>query len=131
MDNQTEFHITKSFTDMVLTPLIVDINTSAKEGDIMAWFNALRTLFRNVKGHQRFNKEIAEELDKRFKNVRDEMNKIKSPLTNSGQAYKKLLESNIKWDLDYINIELITEIYRTKMLFPTYKHNPNTAVFEM
>jgi len=129
MIDREDWNINKGFGDL-LTGLIDNINKSARDGDIKLWFNSLRILYRNVAGHKRMDIKVMEEVDKSLKSVRDKLD-FDNAITEQGRARQKLLVSEIKNELDEINIILITAMHKAGLILPTSKSNPNAAVFEI
>ena len=109
------WNLNKSFGDEIIIPRIQKIDESSERGDHIGWFNNLRILYRNIRGHPKINKKTIEEISKSMDELKSEIKML-----DKAQKQNKLRKiENIKEELDKINLNLISEIYTAKILFPT------------
>lgn len=125
---EKDWNINKGFGD-VLTDLIIKVNESAAEGNIIVWFNSLRILYRNIAGHKKMNKEKIEEINTDLKDIRKKLGK-KDAKTRTGQAFIDKGESDVKDTLDDINIKIITEMHKAGLILPIYKKRADYGAME-
>lgn len=134
---QYDWNMNKEFLGH-LVYLITKVNEAASLGDILGWYNNLKTLYRNVAGLLLKTQEgqikcytnaqitaVFEEIRKLFPTI--------DTATSSDMAMKvaRSRQQIIQQKLDTLNIEIITAMHINKLIMPRQKNDVEFAALEL
>ena len=128
---ETEWNINQVFSE-ILKELIIEINLASLKGDMKARFNASRILYNNIHGHDKVNKKVMDRIDREMSIVLSKFRKLPEnyvEMTLSSTQARYI--DTIKKLLDNIHRDLIDEMYRAGLIFPTSKKDAKYSTLEI
>jgi hypothetical protein len=124
-----DWNMNKGFLDE-LTRMINLVNQTSAAGDILLWFNNLRTLYRNAAPfiRKRDGCKDEKELDAMFHAVRQQLPQL--PKTANEKVYFDVRMNKVRLALDELNIELIRSMHTNRLIMPMGKDDFSKAALE-
>jgi hypothetical protein len=126
MNSEIEWNLNQGFALMLLK-LMDEVNQASKESDAQ-WYEALRTLLRNVYGIKKMNKEAMKKINEKMTMIGKNFELLNNKsVTASG--YNQSIVKNLKNDLHNINLELMGEINEADLVkFHIDRKDPGKGV---
>ena len=125
-----DWNLNQHFSE-IMKEVLLTANRRAMLGDLKGWFDSLRLIYINIFGDDKVDIKGLEIADELFKKTSRKLMELPDSRFIQLNEYQKLLERQVKSNLNTIHAQLLSLLYAAGRIYPSSKKDVRYASLDI